>query len=642
MLKNSIDPEVDVSMSLGEAGERPLVRSKPAAESAQRGQVVRFAGDSGDGVQLLGGQFAIATAAMGADLMTLPEFPAEIRAPTGTTFGVSAYQVQFGPGEVLTPGDEADMLIAFNPAAFVTNIEFLRRGGTVVVDESAFNERAFAKAGLSGDPVDRGDGAAYKVISAEIAKRTLESVADYGLGRKEATRAKNFWALGLSLWLCSQSPEQTLQWIAERFKANPSLAGANAAALKAGFAYGETMELALPDVVQITRAPNRSGRARMTSGTEAMALGVAAAGALSGKSVFYCSYPITPASALLHSLAKLKTGVRTFQAEDEIAAVCAAIGASYAGQLGVSASAGPGLSLKTEALGLAVTAELPLIVIDVQRAGPSTGMPTKPEQTDLDMAIFGRHGESPLAVLAPATPADCFSIMLDATRIAIEATTPVIVLSDAFLANAVSDWPVPDPDSLPDLRPRADGAGADPVTAFTRDPDTLARQWIAPGTPGLAHRVGGLEKDSVTGNISYDPENHEHMVRLRAEKIARIADRAEHAMLQEGPDDGDLLVIGWGSTYGPIRQATRNLKRAGKKVTHLHLRQLWPLPSGLEEKLRSFSHLVCAEMNTGQLTAILRSTYLLPVEAVTQINGRPFLVADLEAAFSTRLSEQKP
>jgi 2-oxoglutarate ferredoxin oxidoreductase subunit alpha len=642
MFKNSTQAEAGVSMGVGDAVEQPKVRKKPAVEPAIRSQVVRFAGDSGDGVQLLGGQFAIAAAAQGADLMTLPDFPAEIRAPTGTTFGVSAYQVQFGSGEVLTPGDEADMLVAFNPAAFVTNIEFLKRGGTVLIDEGAFNERAYVKAGISDDPVDHGESAPYRVISAEIAKRTLESVAEFGLGRKDGTRAKNFWALGLSLWLCGQSPEQTLQWVAKRFKVNAALAEANAAALKAGYAYGETMELALPDVVQITRAPNRSGRARMTSGTEAMALGVAAAGALSGKSVFYCSYPITPASALLHSLAKLKTGVRTYQAEDEIAAISAAIGASYAGQLGVSASAGPGLSLKTEALGLAVTAELPLIVIDVQRSGPSTGMPTKPEQADLDMAIFGRHGESPLAVLAPATPSDCFNIMLDAARIAIEATTPVIVLSDAFLANAVSDWPLPDPDSLPDLRPRFNGAGSDPITAFSRDPDTLARRWIAPGTPGLAHRVGGLEKDSVTGNISYDPDNHEHMVRLRAEKIARIADRAEHAMLQEGPDEGDLLVIGWGSTYGPILQAVRNLTKAGEKVTHLHLRQLWPLPSGLEEKLRGFKHLVCPEMNTGQLTALLRSTYLLPVEAVTQINGRPFSVSGLEAEFSARLTGQKP
>ncbi len=628
-------------MSLGDTAERPTTRPQRGEQSASRSQVVRFAGDSGDGVQLLGNQFAIAASAEGADLMTLPEFPAEIRAPTGTRFGVSAYQVQFGQSEVLTPGDQADMLVAFNPAAFVTNIEFLKPGGTVVIDEGAFNERAFLKAGLSDDPVDHSDGAPYRIISAEITKRTLESVAEYGLGRKDGGRAKNFWALGLSLWLCGQHTAQTLAWVAQRFKSNEQLANANAAALKAGYAYGETMELALPEVIHITHAPRRSAQARMTSGTEAMALGVAAMGALSGKSVFYCSYPITPASALLHALAKIKTGIRTFQAEDEIAAVCAAIGASYAGELGVSASSGPGLALKTEALGLAITAELPLIVIDVQRAGPSTGMPTKPEQSDLDMAIFGRHGEAPLAVLAPATPSDCFAIMLDAAKIAIEAMTPVIVLSDAFLANAVSDWPLPDLDSLPDLRPHANGSGTDAFTAYTRDPETLARTWVAPGTPGHAYRVGGIEKDSLTGNISYDPDNHEQMVRLRAEKIARVADRAEHAMLQEGPDEGDLLVVGWGSTFGAIRQATRNLVADGHKVTHLHLRQLWPLPSGLEEKLRSFNRIACAEMNTGQLTSILRSTFLLPVEPVTQINGRPFQVSDLEAELSARLTGQK-
>ena len=626
-------------MSVGELVKR---KPAPAGEEAPglRGLVVRFAGDSGDGVQLAGVQFARATAARGADLMTLPEFPAEIRAPTGTTFGVSAYQVQFGPGEILTPGDQADVLFAFNPAAFSTDIHFLKRGGTVIIDESDFNERAYIKAGLAGDPVNRGENAPYRLISIAITQRTLESVAEFGLGRKDAVRAKNFWSLGLSLWLCSQTPDATLSWIDGRFGKDPALKGANAAALKAGFAYGETMELAIPEHVDLTGAQIRHAKSRMTSGTDAMALGVAAAGALSGRAVFYCSYPITPASALLHSLARLKTGVRTFQAEDEIAAACAAIGASYAGQLGVTASSGPGLSLKTEALGLAITAELPLLVIDVQRAGPSTGMPTKPEQSDLEMAIFGRHGESPLPVLAPATPGDCFAIMVEAARIAIEAATPVIVLSDAYLANAVSDWPPPEADSLRPIGRPLSTSGDQPVSAFGRDPETLARNWIAPGTPTLVHRVGGLEKDSVTGNISYDPDNHEKMVRLRAEKIARVAGRAEEPLLREGDDEGELLAIGWGSTFGPIRQAVRNVRKAGHKAAHLHLRQLWPLPDGLEEILRRYSRVVCAEMNTGQLTNILRSTFLIPVEAITQINGRPFLVSDLEDRFSERLAAQ--
>jgi 2-oxoglutarate ferredoxin oxidoreductase subunit alpha len=375
----------------------------------------------------------------------------------------------------------------------------------------------------------------------------------------------------------------------------------------------------------------------MTSGTDAMALGVVAAGALAARPVFYCSYPITPASALLHALAKFKVGVRTFQAEDEIAAACAAIGASYAGGLGVTASAGPGLSLKTEALGLAVTAELPLVVIDVQRAGPSTGMPTKPEQTDLEMAVFGRHGEAPLPVLAPATPGDCFEIIIDAARIAIEAMTPVIVLSDAYLANAISDWEMPSIDDLPAFEHQAVGNGIDPITAFTRNFETLGRQWATPGSPGLVHRVGGIEKDSLTGNISYDPDNHENMVRIRAEKIGRIAGRNERALIFEGGDEGDLLVVAWGSTYGPVRQAVRNLCAAGHRVSHLHLRQLWPLPAGLEPVLKGFRRIVCAEMNSGQLAGILRARYLRPVEPVTQVSGRPFLVATLEAAFAERL-----
>ncbi len=621
-------------MSLGDTTERHAARPLHIAEPDSQALVVRFAGDSGDGVQLAGHQFATAAAAEGADLMTLPEFPAEIRAPAGTTFGVSAYQVQFGAGEVLTPGDEADALVAFNPAAFVTNIQFLKPGGTVVYDEGAFNERAFIKAGLADNPVDQSGEAPYRAIPVAITQRTLEAVAEFGLGRKDGTRAKNFWALGLSLWLCGQSPDATTAWIEKRFAKDPSLLGGNRAALKAGYAYGETMELILPEVVTLEKGHGRPDRSRMVSGTDAMALGVAAAGALAGRPVFYCSYPITPASALLHALAKMKAGVRTFQAEDEIAAICSAIGAAYAGGIGVTASSGPGLSLKTEALGLAVTAELPLIVIDVQRAGPSTGMPTKPEQSDLRMAVFGRHGEAPVPVLAPATPGDCFDIIVDAAKIAIEAMTPVIVLSDAYLANAVSDWEAPSIDALPAFRGHSD---ASPITAFTRDPETLGRQWVAPGTPGLVHRIGGLEKDSVTGNISYDPDNHEQMVRLRAEKIARVTERNDRAMIHEGVEEGDLLVIGWGSTFGPIRQAARNLAKAGHAVAHLHLRQLAPLPAGIEAIMKRYKKVVCAEMNTGHLTAMLRATYLLPVEPVTQISGRPFLVSTLEAEFSARL-----
>jgi len=624
-------------MSLGDTAERKPARPHPVPRRHRQALVVRFAGDSGDGVQLAGHQFAAAAASDGADLMTLPEFPAEIRAPAGTTFGVSAYQVQFGAGEVLTPGDEADVLVAFNPAAFVTNIQFLKPGGTVVYDEGAFNERAYVKAGIEGNPVDESGAAPYRSLPIAMTQRTLEAVAEFGLGRKDGSRAKNLWALGLSLWLCGQSPDATIAWVEKRFAKEPALLGGNRAALKAGYAYGETMELVLPEVADLEKPQPRTGRARMISGTDAMALGVAAAGALAERPIFYCSYPITPASALLHALAKQKTGVRTFQAEDEIAAACAAIGASYAGGLGVTASSGPGIALKTEALGLAVTVELPLIVIDVQRAGPSTGMPTKPEQTDLDMAVLGRHGEAPLPVLAPATPGDCFDIMIDAARIAIEAMTPVIVLSDAYLANAVSEWEAPEEKTLKSFPPRFTGDGANPITAFTRDPETLGRQWVAPGMPDLIYRVGGIEKDAVTGNISYDPDNHEQMVKLRAEKIARVAERNDRAMFLEGPDSGELLAIGWGSTFGPVRQAVRNLQNAGHSVAHLHLRQLSPLPAGLEATMRRYKKIVCAEMNTGQLANMLRAKYLLPVEPVTQISGRPFLVHTLEAEFSARL-----
>ena len=603
--------------------ERALERS--GDRSARTSTVVRFAGDSGDGIQLAGVQFARSAADGGAWLMTLPEYPAEIRAPAGTTFGVSAYQIQFGSGEVLTPGDEADMLVAFNPAAFITNIDFLRDGGTVVIDEGTFNARGFAKAKLGADPVDESAAARYRTIRVDISRRTLEALEAFGVGRRDAMRARNFWALGLALWLNEQPTSACERWIAERFAADRTIADANAAALRSGHAYGETMELAPSQPLPVLAKTKRASRARMISGTDAMALGIVAVGALSARPVTYCSYPITPASALLHALARMPEGVRTFQAEDEIAAISAAIGASYAGTIAVTASSGPGLSLKTEGLGLAVAAELPLIVVDVQRAGPSTGMPTKPEQSDLDMAVHGRHGESPVAVLAPATSEDCFHVMIDAARLAIRAMTPVIVLSDAFLANAVSEWVPPDIAALePVLTPDAATPG--------RDPDTLVRCWVAPGTPERETRVGGLEKDRASGNISYDPDNHEAMVALRAEKLARAAGVVGRPTLHDGPEDGDLLVVGWGSTFGAIRQASRNLRGRGHPIAHLHIRQLWPLPDGLGDIFERYRRIACAELNTGQLTRILRAETLRDVRPVSQINGRPFRIDTLEAA----------
>jgi 2-oxoglutarate ferredoxin oxidoreductase subunit alpha len=602
--------------------------------------VVRFAGDSGDGVQLAGLQFARATQQGGSELVTLPEFPAEIRAPAGTVYGVSAYQVHFGAEEIWTPGDDCDVLVAFNPAAFVTNIGYLTPGGVVIIDEDAFDERAFRKAGIDSDPID--ENAYYSVIRVPISKRTLESVAEFELGRKDSLRAKNFWTLGFTLWFCSQSPGATLAWVAQRFAADPEVGGANAAALKAGYAFGETMEVVLPEVEEPIDAASKPGASRLASGTQTMALGIAASGALLERPIFYCSYPITPASALLHELAKLKTGVRTFQAEDEIAAACAAIGASYAGGIGVSASSGPGLSLKTEAIGLAVAAEIPLIVIDVQRAGPSTGMPTKPEQSDLDMAVFGRHGEAPVPVLAPATPADCFNVMIDAARIAAESMTPVIVLSDAFLANAVTEWTPPSMESLEAIATDPHSAGSDVKSdeVFSRDEKTLARPWVVPGTAGLTHRTGGLEKDAATGNISYDPANHQDMVRLRADKIARVTTTTMGPFSLDGPEDGELLVVGWGSTYGPIRRAVSRLNDAGHKVGHLHIPQLWPLPAGIDDILSHYKSVVCAELNSGQLAAMLRSAYLVPVEPITKTTGRPFGVSDLKSRFQAHLGDE--
>ncbi len=607
--------------------------------AARNGIVVRFAGDSGDGVQLAGLQFARSTQQAGAELMTLPEFPAEIRAPAGTVFGVSAYQVHFGEREVLTPGDESDVLVAFNPAAFVTNIGFLRSGGTVVYDEDSFDERAFKKAGIDDNPVQP-DGH-YRAIPVAISKRTLEAVEEFGLGRKAALRAKNFWALGFTLWLCGQSTETALAWIERRFAAEPDIGAANAAALKAGHAYGETHEIELPDIVEPVAPMATPDMSRLVSGTQTMALGLLAAGTLLRRPAFYCSYPITPASALLHELAKFQSGVRTFQAEDEIAAVSAAIGASYAGGIGVTASSGPGLSLKTEAIGLAVAAEIPLIVIDIQRAGPSTGMPTKPEQSDLSMAVLGRHGEAPVVVLAPSTPADCFTMMIDAARIATTSMTPVIVLSDAFLANAVTEWTAPDLEELKARMPPAAGSpgnGAD-GNWFDRDAETLARPWTPPGTPDRMHRIGGLEKDAGTGDISYDPANHQRMTDLRAEKVAKARTELTPPLSLHGAEEGDLLAIGWGSTYGAVRRAVDRLNEAGHRVGHLHLRQLWPLPDGLEAIFARYNRLVCAELNSGQLTAILRSTYLAPVTPVVQTTGRPFMVSDLQALFAAQLGE---
>ncbi len=605
--------------------------------------VVRFAGDSGDGIQLAGYEFAKSTAQVKSDFMTFPDYPAEIRAPLGTLFGVSAFQIQFGADEVLTPGDKADVLVAFNPAALTTNLQNLKPGGVLIVDESHFDTRGLKKAKLESNPLEDGTLDGIQIITVDVVKRTLEALGPLDLGRKQATRAKNFWVLGLVYWIFGRPLNTTQDWLNEKFKKTPEAAKANITALKAGHAYGETMEIsAFPNLSAPRIAKQRKGKSRIISGAQAMALGLAAVAALGKRDIVYCSYPITPASTLLHALARFEGGVRTFQAEDEIASISAALGASFAGSLGVTASSGPGLSLKTEALGLGIAVELPLIVIDVQRSGPSTGMPTKPEQSDLTMAIHGRHGEAPLPVLAPATPDDCFWIMLEAARIAIETMSPVIVLTDAYLANAASDWTVPDVDALPGIdwpQHQPDGEEFQP---FARDPDTLARPWVSPGTPGLAHRIGGLEKAQGSGHISYDPANHEEMTRLRAEKISRVADRLPEIELEEGEQDGDILIIGWGSTHGSITQAVKELNAQGSRVSHVHLRHLWPLPRGLDALLKRFPRAVTVELNTGQLSSILRSQYLAPITCISQVNGQPFYVSDLKSEITKRLEAPLP
>ncbi|MCB9948220.1 MAG: 2-oxoacid:acceptor oxidoreductase subunit alpha [Rhodospirillaceae bacterium] len=593
--------------------------------------VVRFAGDSGDGIQLLGTETAKATALSGHDLMTLPDFPAEIRAPVGTTFGVSAYQIQFGGPEILTSGDAADVLVAFNPAALKTNLHTLRPGGLLIVDKGSLTKRGLEKAGYAADPTEDGSLAGYRMLLIDITGLTAVAVAASGVGKKQAGQSKNFWALGLVFWMFGHDRAATRGWIEAKFKKTPETAAANTAALDAGHAYGETAEIGADIALRAAPAKRTPGLYRTVTGTDAMAMGLAAVAACSGLKVSYCTYPITPASALLHVLARLRgQGVVTFQAEDEIAAVCAAVGASYAGGLGVTGSSGPGMALKAEAMGLAVAAELPLIAIDVQRAGPSTGMPTKAEQGDLTMAIHGRHGEAPCCVLAPATPSDCFDAAIEAARIAIGHMTPVIILSDAYIANAAEPWRVPDADALPDITPvfRTDPAGFQP---FLRDAETLARPWVRPGTPELVHRIGGLERSADTGHISYDPANHDRMTRLRDEKIARIAETAPPARIEEGPESGDILVVGWGSTYGPLKSATRRVRARGHAVGHLHLRMLWPLPRGLEDILRSFKRIVVAEMNSGQLREIIRARFLLPAEGFNQVTGQPLKSGDVEA-----------
>jgi 2-oxoglutarate/2-oxoacid ferredoxin oxidoreductase subunit alpha len=590
--------------------------------------VVRFAGDSGDGMQLTGGQFTSTSALLGNDLATLPDFPAEIRAPAGTMAGVSAYQVRIADYDIHTPGDAPDVLVAMNPAALVKNLPDVKPNGAVIVNTDEFKARNFTKAGLDKDPLTDGTLDGYRLYEVDLTTLTRRTLEEAELTVKEKDRCKNFFALGLVYWLFNRPLDTTVAWLEKKFAKRPELADANVRVLKAGWNYADIHEL-FQARYEVQPARLTPGTYRNINGSEALALGLVAASRKSGLPLFLGAYPITPASELLHALAGYKRyGVTTFQAEDEIAAVCAAIGASFGGSLGVSASSGPGIALKAEAMNLAVMVELPLVVCDIQRGGPSTGLPTKTEQSDLLQVLFGRNGESPVPVVAASSPQDCFWAGLEAARTAIRHMVPVVVLSDGYIANGSEPWKLPDVEELPDFAPefRTSPEGFDP---YLRDEETLARPWALPGTPGLEHRIGGLEKQDVTGNVSYDPANHEHMTHLRAEKVARVA-RDLPPLEVEGPQSGRLLVLGWGSTEGAIKGAVRNLSAKGHQVSRAHLRWMNPFPANLGDVLARFETVLVPEMNLGQLALLLRGRFLKDVVSMTKVQGRPFFRSEIE------------
>ncbi|MBY6013870.1 2-oxoacid:acceptor oxidoreductase subunit alpha [Qipengyuania gaetbuli] len=594
--------------------------------------VVRFAGDSGDGMQLTGGQFTLSTALAGNDLATFPDFPAEIRAPQGTLFGVSAFQINFGSREINTAGDAPDVLVAMNPAALKVNLAALKPGGLIIADTGAFTKRNLDKAHYDANPLEDGSLAKYDVLAFDISEKTIEAVKPYGLGNKDALRSKNMWTLGLALWMFDRDRAPIHDWLRAKFKSKPDIADANIAALDAGHAYGETAELAGPlKQVHVDPVPSAPGLYRTVTGAEAVSLGLVAGAQLAELPMFFGGYPITPASAILHHLARLKEfGVTTFQAEDEIAAICAAIGASYAGQLGVTSSSGPGIALKGEAMGLAIMTELPLVIVNSQRGGPSTGLPTKTEQSDLYQAVYGRNGDAPMPVIAARSPSDAFEVAIEACRIAVEYMTPVMLLTDGYIANAAEPWKVPDPaDYTPFpakfLEEKNDG---DRLLPYKRD-EKGARPWIKPGTPGLMHRIGGIEKHELTGNIDYSPDNHQRMTDLRKGKVDGVAVPDQDVCL--GNAKGKLAVVGWGSTFGPIHRAVDNSIRKGLDVSHIHVRHIWPLPKNLGDLLRGFDHVLVPEMNTGQFKTVLRDQYLIDAQPLTKTSGQPFQIAELEA-----------
>ncbi len=608
------------TMTLTEA-DKPLVEMEAAT--------VRFCGDSGDGMQLAGTQLTNTSALVGNDVATFPDYPAEIRAPRGTRAGVSGFQIHFASHRIYTPGDQVDAIVAMNPAALVTNIRDLVPGGILIVDNDSFAKRDLQVAGCDANPLDDGTVDGYQLFRVDITRLTRLAVKELGLSTKEADRCRNFFAMGLVFWLYDRPLEPTLRFIMEKFGRRAEVAEANRRALMAGYNYGDTTE-AFAHRYSVERAKLAPGLYRNVMGNQAVAWGLIAAAKLSGCDLFYSTYPITPASDILHELARRKNfGVRTFQAEDEIAAVTAAIGAAFGGAMGVTGTSGPGMSLKSEGVGLAVMTELPLLIIDVQRAGPSTGMPTKTEQSDLNTALFGRHGECPLPVLAASSPADCFDVVRDAWHIAVRLMTPVVVLSDAYVANGSEPWRIPSMDSLQRIPVEHPLGATDdkPFQPYARD-CRLARPWALPGTPGLMHRLGGLEKQDISGAVSYDPQNHQHMVELRAKKVAGLA-RELPSQQVEGPPDAKVLVLGWGGTYGALATAVRRMWQDGRPVAHAHLRYLNPLPANLGDLLRRYDRVLVPELNCGQLCRLVRAEFLVDAVGLNKVTGRPFAVQEV-------------
>jgi len=618
-----------------------------AAGTATEGQqeapeavVVRFAGDSGDGMQLTGGQFTLSTALAGNDLSTFPDFPAEIRAPQGTLFGVSAFQINFGSTQIETAGDAPDVLVAMNPAALKVNLAALKPGGLIIADAGEFSKRNLEKAKYGANPLEDGSLAKWDLLAFDISALTVEAVKEYGLGNKDALRCKNMWTLGLALWMFDRDRQPLVDWLTAKFKNNPQIASANIAALNAGHAYGETAELSGPlKKLSIAPVASEPGLYRTITGAESVSLGLVAGAQLADLPMFFGGYPITPASAILHHLSRLKEfGVTTFQAEDEIAAICAAIGASYAGQLGVTSSSGPGIALKGEAMGLAIMTELPLVIVNSQRGGPSTGLPTKTEQSDLYQAVYGRNGDAPMPVIAARSPADAFEVAIEACRIAVQYMTPVMLLTDGYIANAAEPWKVPDPENYEKFpvafleeKNAKDAEGGDTLLPYKRD-ENGKRPWIKPGTPGLMHRIGGIEKAVGTGHIDYSPGNHQAMTDARKAKIDNIAVPDQDVAL--GDATGRLAVVGWGSTFGPIHQAVRRARKRGLSVSHIHVRHVWPLPNNLGELLAGFDRVLVPEMNTGQFKTVLRDQLLIDAESLTKTSGQPFSIGEMEEAIA--------